>query len=294
MSQSIDKALITQFSDMVHNETQQMKARLRPYVQIKKMEGDNFAYDGLGSVEDQELTGRINKVEFSDIEHNRRKIAKRRFVVTLPIDGDDVEGMLLNPENDYAKAVVAAMERRFDRVAVEAAFADVRTGREFENTVTFANDGGLTVDATAGLTYEKLLEINQNFLDNEVGCDMPEKFWLSVTGDEHTALMKEAELTSGDFVRSMAIEQGEMIKAAGMNLIKYGANVKNPLFPEISSERNLIAASARGICVGIAKEIDLKIQERSDYVDVTQVQAIFTLGAVRTEGALIQKVRVTA
>lgn len=294
MPQSIDKHLITQFSDMVHNEAQQMKARLRPYVEIKKMDGDNFAYDGLGSVESQELTGRVNKVEFADIEHNRRKIAKRRFVVTLPIDGDDVEGMLLDPQSMYAKVIVAEMERRFDRVVIDAAFADIRTGREFENTVTFADDGGLTVDATAGLTYEKLLEISENFIDNEVGTEMPEKFWLSITGAEHTALMKENELTSGDFTRQYAIENGEMVRAAGHHLIKYGAGVKNPLFPDVSSERNLIAASSRAFCVGIAKEIDLKIQERSDYVDVTQVQAIFTLGAVRTEGALVQKVRVTA
>lgn len=296
MGQSVDNALITQFSDMVHNETQQLKARLRPYTFIKKLSGDNFAYDGLGSVESKELKGRVVKTEFNDIEHLRRKIAKRRFVVTLPIDGDDVEGMLLDPQGQYAKAVVAAMERRFDRVAMEAAFADVRTGREFENTIDFATDGGLTVDATAGLTYEKLLEITQNFTDNEVGCEIPEKFFMSITGKEHTSLMGEAELTSGDFSRQFAIDKGQMVNAAGYDLIKYGANVKNPIV-ELNSagtERHLVAASERAICVGIAKEIELKIQDRPDYVDVKQVQAIFTLGAVRTEGALIQKVRVTA
>jgi hypothetical protein len=293
MGQSIDKALITQFSDMVHNEAQQMKARLRPYVQIKKMEGDVFAYDGLGSVEAQELSGRVNKTEFNDIEHNRRKIAKRRFVVTLPIDGNDLEGMLLNPQGEYAKAVVAAMERQFDRVVIQAAFADVMTGREFDNAVTFDSEG-TTVDATAGLTYEKLLEIGENFIDNEVGCEIPEQFFLSITGSENTALMGENELTSGDYTRQFAVEKGELVKAASFDLIKYGANAKNPILPVASGERNLIAASSRGICVGISKEIELKIQDRPDYVDVKQIQAIFTLGAVRTEGSLIQKVRVTA
>ena len=295
MVQSVDKALITQFSDMVHNEAQQLKARLRPYVQIKKMEGDHFAYDGLGSVESQELFGRVNKTEFGDIEHNRRKIAKRRFSITLPIDGDDVEGMLLDPQGEYAKAVVASMERRFDRVVMDAAFSDVLTGRDFDTSVTFANDGGLTVDATAGLTYEKLLEINQNFTNNEVGNEIPESFFLSISGKEQTALMGEAELTSGDYTRQFGIEKGQLQNAAGLDLIKYGASVSNPVIPLSSggTERYLVAASRRAMCVGIAKEIELKIQPRPDYVDVMQVQAIFTLGAVRTEGALIQKVRTT-
>lgn len=68
------------------------------------------------------------------------------------------------------------MERQFDRVGVEAAFADVQTGREFDTTVTFAADGGTTINATAGLVYERLLEIRKFWRNNEVGNDMPEKY----------------------------------------------------------------------------------------------------------------------
>ncbi len=295
MGQSVDKALITQFSDMVHNEAQQLTARLRPYAIIKKMDGDNMAYDGLGAVESRELTGRYNKTVFADIEHSRRKIARRRFEVTLPIDAHDVEGMLLDPHGEYAKAVVAAMERRFDRVIMEAAFADVLAGREFGSTVTFDSES-LTVDATGGLTYEKLLEIEENFTNNEVGTEMPVQKLLTISGGEHTALMGESELTSGDFTRQFAIEKGQMVNAAGYNLIKYGASVNNPILPLNAggTERFLLAAAERAFCVGIGKEIDIQIKDRPDYVDVKQVQAIFTLGAVRTEGKLVQKVRVTA
>lgn len=295
MGQSVDKALITQFSDMVHVEAQQIKSRLRPYTIQKKMSGDIWAYDGLGSIEAQELSGRYNKVSFADIEHNRRKLAKRRFSVTLPIDGDDVEGMLLDPQQEYAQAVVRAMERVYDRVVLESAFADVLTGRDFDTTVTFANDGGLTVDATAGLVYEKLLEMEQNYIDNEVGIDMPENKFLTISGDEHTDLMGEIELVSGDYTRQFAVERGSIQRALDYDLIKYGDSVASPLIPRnaAGTERELICATQRAFCVGISKEISLKIQERSDYVDVTQVQAIFTLGSVRTEGKLVQKVRAT-
>lgn len=293
MVQSIDQALITEFSDSVHHEAQQMNSKLRPYVMTKQMSGDVFAYDGLGRVEARELTGRINPVVFDDIDHNRRKLARRRFAVTLPIDSSDVRGALQDVDGEYAKTVVAALQRETDRVIQAAAFADVLTGRDFENTVTFTADGGLTVDATSGLTYEKLLEIKQNFMDNDVDAMQRGGSFLQITGDEHTALMGEVELTSGDFSRAFVVDQGEISKALGMDLIHFAAGVSNPIIPVASSERALIAATKGAICLGISKEISIDIKERDDYHEVTQVEAIMEIGAVRTEGELVQKVRVS-
>lgn len=294
MVQSIDNALITEFSEMVHHAAQQKQSRLKPYAMIKQMNGDVFAYDGLGTVNAREVLGRNVPATFDDISHNRRKISRRRFVVNLPVDSSDVRGALLNPDSEYAQACAAAMLREYDRVIVDAAFADVSTGREFDTTVTFANDGGLTVDATSGLTYEKVLEIKQNFMDNEVGIDSDEKLFMTITGDEHTDLMGEAELISGDYTRQFAVEGGDISNALGMDLVKFGAGVTNPIFATSGGERALIAASSRAMCVGVSKEMSIKVTERDDYIETHQVQVIMELGAVRTEGALIQKVRVTA
>lgn len=293
MPQSIDNALITEFSDMVHQEAQQMTSKLKPYVKLKQMNGDVFAYDGLGRVEAREVTGRNVPATFDDITHNRRKISRKRFVVNLPVDSSDVRGALLNPDSEYATACAAAMMREYDRVIYNAAHADVQTGRDFDTTVTFANDGGRTVDATGGLTYEKLLEIKQNFMDDEVD-DVNDKFFLTITGDEHTALMQEIELISGDYTREFVVEGGSITKALGMDLISFGANAPQPIIPVVSSERALVAASSRGICVGVSREMSIKIEERPDMIETHQVQVVMELGAVRTEGALVQKVRTTA
>jgi len=293
-TQTQDNLLITQFSDMLHVKAQQIRARLRPFVQIKPMIGDRFAYDGLGAVEAREVNGRIVKTTFDDIEHLRRRIRRRRFVVTLPIDASDVRGMLLDPQGAYAEACIRGMERVFDRVGIEASFADVATGREFDTTVTFAGDGGLTVDATAGLTYEKLLEIRKNWRNNDVGTDIPEQLLLLVTGTEEEALMKETELTSGDFSRQFVVDQGEMARAVGLQLLIYGADVPNPLLAVNSTTRDNIALTGRGICYGLSKEMKISVDDRPDYIETKQVQIIGELGAVRTEGILVQKVQTTA
>jgi len=294
MANEIDDALIIQYSDMIHVKAQQIRARLRPHVRIKKMTGDLWAYDGLGTVEASEVVGRIQKTVFSSIDHLRRKIRRRRFEVTLPIDESDVRGVLLNPESEYAEATVRAMERVFDRVGIEAAFADVNTGRDFDTTVTYANDGGTTVDATAGLTYEKLLEIRKNFTNNEVGNDVPETLLFLITGTEEEALMKETELTSGDFSRQFVVDKGRMTRAVGVDLIIYGASIQNPLLAVNAGTRDNIAMSSRGLCYGMSVDLKLKIDDRPDYIETTQVQAIIQLGAVRTEGVLLQKVQTTS
>ena len=294
MVESIDKNLIIEFSDMVHQEAQQLTSRLKPHLMVKQMSGDVFAYDGLGRVDAREVTGRNVPATFDDIAHNRRKIRRRRFVINLPIDESDVRGLLLNPGSEYARAVAAGMLRQYDRVAYEAAFADVLTGRDFETTVTAATDGVVTVDATAGLTYEKMLEIRQNFWDADVGLDANETIYGTITGKENTQLMGEEELTSGDFTRNFVVEKGSVTQALGMSLVPFAASVPNPIITSASGVRSLLFASNRGICLGVSKEMSIKIQERNDLIETSQIQVIAEIGAVRTEGVLVQKVNVTA
>jgi len=289
----IDNALITQFSDSVHVAAQQMKARLRDAVIVKPMMGDIFAYDGLGAVEAVEQIGRHQPGVFSDANHTRRKIARRRFTLTLPIDASDVRGALLNPQSEYAGACARAMERVFDRIVVEAMFAAVLTGRDMGTSVTFANDDGDTINATAGTTYEKLLETTRLFLDDDVGTDVPERMILGISGDEHEDLMLDTELISGDFTRQYAVEKGRMIQAAGYDLKHFAAAATNPILAVSAGVRDCFAMSARAMCVGMSKEMALTIERRPDLVETTQVQIVFELGAVRTEGKLIKKFQTT-
>ena len=291
--ETMDNLLTTQFSDMLHVKSQQIRARLRPYVTIKQMTGAVYAYDGLGIIEAQEVAGRIQKTVFSDIDHLRRKISRRRFTVTLPIDDIDVAAILINPEGEYAGATIRAMERVFDRVAVQSMFASVSTGRDFDTTVAYAADGGFTVNATGGTTYETLLEVKQNFIDADVGNDIPERLVMGITGDEHTDLMSETELTSGDFSRQYVVDQGDIVKACGIDVVKFAANANTPILDVNSGTRDCFVMSSRGICMGLSKDMTIKIQPRPDYVDVKQVQIVGILGAVRTEGVLMQKFQTT-
>ena len=293
MSAQIETAQVIQFSSAVHLAAQQMKARFATMFPVKQLVGKSFAYDGIGSIEAQELTGRFNRVNFSDLKVTRRKIGRRRFSLTLPIDGDDVSKVLMNQEAEYAQACSMAMARVYDRIGIEASLATVYTGEDMDTAVSFATDGGQTVTATTGLTYEKLLEAIQNFIDADVGNDMVESFVFCISGDEHTALMKELELTSGDYTRTSNVDKGAIQEAVGLKLIKFAANSTSPILSVSGGVRDCIAMSSRGLCYAMPKQFELIVQDRADLVQTKQVQVNWTLGAVRTEGVLVQKVTTT-
>lgn len=294
MTANIDNALVIQFSEQVHVKAQQMKSRLRDSTEQKMVKGQDYAYEDIGSLEAIEIVSRHQPTVGQDIAHGRRRIRMREFRATIYLDKKDQLETLIDPQRNYAQAVARALYRKYDAISVEAAFADVATGKDFSTTLTFAQDGGLTVDATSGLVYEKLLEINENFIDNDVGTDEVEDYFLTVTGEDHTDLMGETELTSGDFVRSFSVEKGKMVQAAGLELKHFAGNAAVPIIPVVSAQRSLIAASKRGICVGISEELSIEIDKRPDLNNLTQVQASMFMGAVRTEGKLVQKVTTTA
>lgn len=283
----------TQFNDMMHIKAQQKQSRLRPYVTEMDFKGEDMAYDGLGQVEARELQGRFNLTIFDDLEHFRRQITSRAFVVTLPIDAADVEKRLTDPQGEYAAACVRALERAYDRVVYDAMFASVKTGRSFGTTVTASSDGVLTVNATAGLTLAKLLETKKNFLDGEVGVDEDVPYAIGISGDEHSTLLQIDQLVNTRYTGTMRLENGRIKDGMGSEFIVFGGAVNNPLLTVSGGVRSNFVLARGGIAVGMQRNWSIEVAPRPDYVKVTQVQITGVLGAVRTEGKLVQKLTTT-
>lgn len=293
---SISEAAFIQFNDNFHERVQQKKSRLQPYCKMQVIKGKFATYDGIGTLELTPISGRFAPIEFSDLEFNRRKISKARFGLAVGIDKNDVENMLTDPHSPIIAQLAAAAQRQIDRIAYAAMFASVVTGEDLNTTVTAANDGVVTVDATAGLTYEKLLEIHENFIDNEVGNDGDIRVCMGITGNEHTDLMSELELTSGDYSREYVVDKGRIQSAAGIELVRFagdGVGGANPILTESGGVRTSFAMAEGALVLGIARQWSIKVQDRNDMYDTDQIVISGVLGAVRTEGKLIQKVTST-
>ena len=292
---AVDTALITQFSNLLHVEAQQMKTRLMGKCQVIPMTGDEFAYDGTGQVEARTVNERNPLISPVNPDFGRRQMTRDRIVVELIVDNRDVRGMFENPNSKLVRDCMYAIYRKADKIGITSMFADVLTGRRFDTTVTYAGDGGKTVNATAGFTYAKLLEIKENYSGYEVGNDMPENILLGISEQEETDLFNITQLTSGDFTRQYVVEKGKIVQALGMDIIVFGGQVANPQLAVASGVRDCFAVTNLGLVYGMSKDFSVKvIPDYPGYVESTYIQVLGEIGAVRTDGLRTQKVQTTA
>ena len=292
MSQ-LDTVQVNIFNAMVDVKEQQKTTRLSPIVESVQIAGEAWFYDDLGDVESRRENGLNADLQFTEIATGRRKMTRERIYTALIVDEFEVQGMLTDPKGKLAEACVYGHERERDRVIYDAMFGTVYTGKAGTTATTFANDGGLTaIDATSGLTYEKLLEIKQNLIDNEVESGV---IYLGITGDEHTDLMGEQELTNGDYSRQFVVDRGEIQVAAGITLIKFGASVTNPILETVGGERISFAAIPGSMVFGIGAQRVVESYKHPLKVDSTIIKVVETVGAVRKKvnGGRLQKIRLT-
>lgn len=291
---SINNALIRQFSDRFHVTAEQTMSLLAHSVDVRAMTGDDFAYDRFGSLESSETIGRLQPVNLTDVDISRRQLTRQRHTLPVAFDSNDLDATLTDPKGQAAIGMVAAFNRTKDRTIVNACFADVKTGRNFTNTTTFLEDGGSVTDATGGLTYEKLLEIKRKFKSKNVDI---KDITLAISDEEEERLMQENKLTSRDFVTEYPIEGRMMRRVLDMRLVIFASDDKNPILNVENGVRDCIAIAQTpthsGMLLGVSKEINIKIQERPDLIDTTQIIGGYTIGAMRTEGALVQKIQTT-
>ena len=299
MSLTIDQSLVIQFGEMVHLLAQQMGSRLKGRVEEVSVRGNQFTYERLNQVQAIEVTTRHAETVAQDIEHSRRGGTMRDFRATLLLDQFDDLQVLIDPSRDYASAVARAMMRQYDRLVLTNALATVFTGRNLATPVSAVADGVLTVPADAtGLTFDKLVEVRQNFINNDVGTDLQEDLYIAITGTQHADLMKEAELTSRDFTSfgssnmmgETVIDRGQITKALGMNIIVFAANDSNPMLAKTSTTRHCIAFAKSGLVVGMNKDISVRVDNRPDKNNAQQVQASIFFDAIRAEGVKVQQV----
>ncbi len=295
--QTLETQYVVEFAKQVHVLAQEKMSKLLPFVKMQDFNGEDFGYDRFGLLADQEIVERFQPIQLQDASWDRRWMAPRFFAVAVGVDGKDIEKMMRNPGQELAEGCVNALMRRKDRIILQAATATVNTGKSAASTtpVTFANDGGLTIDATGGFGFGTLQTIKQNFVDNAVATETETDVALTVDGKRLAALLGEIELTSFDYATEKPIAAGTMGQAYGMKLIPFASGVQtyDPILAETSGERTLIALAEDGI-VFAKGIISIRIEKRIDMFNTpTQIIAEMAVAAMRTEGSRVQAITVS-
>lgn len=292
---SWDTVQVTEFNSMLDVKEQQMTSRLLPLAIRKGISGDDFAYDGLTEFQAYHANGANPDIQPTTAVFTRRKMSRDRVVVTIITDDKNIRGMLTDPSSELAVLCIAATERETDRVIYDAMFATVYTGRNFGTEVSYSTDGVTSVDATSGMTYEVLLALRANFIDAEVGNQGMVPIAIGISGDEHTDLMSEVELTNRDYTSEYVLNNGIITRALGMDLIAFGAgsSIVDPILETVSGERISFACAQKGVAVGISLERKVEVKDYPTKIETKIINVIKELGAVRTQGVRLQRIRLT-
>jgi hypothetical protein len=303
ISPNYDQAALQSFNDSFFELAQQTQSMLEssPAVIHLASKGKTSNFARIGRLELVETNTRNPDKIFSDYAVDNRQLTKRRFTRTVQIDAKyDINELLKDPTSDILKQLVNAKARVIDRVIVSSAIGAVLTGAPdaAPTSTSAATDGVITVDASAGLTYEKIQEITQNFINNELQYSMFKGSVLAISGKENTALMGETEFISSDFISGRPVEAGVQMNAGCYSIVMFagsvngGITVTNPILPEGTTLRDCVVLAPDSVAISMELNL-LDVQRSATKVNSYDITIDLWLNGMRTEGVRVQKVQTT-
>jgi len=303
ISPSLDQGQLQNFNDSFFQLAQQEKSMLEasPAVMYLPSKGKVNNMARIGRLELIEVNARNPDKQFGDYALDNRQLTKRRFTLTVQIDAKyDINELIKDPTSDILKQLVNAKGRTIDRVIVAAAVGAVLTGSPDAalTSTSAATDGVITVDASAGLTYEKIQEVTQNFINNDLGYSLIKGSVLCISGAENTDLMSEVEFISNDYISGSPVSDGMQTKAGTYGIVMFagsvtgGITVTNPILPEGTTLRDCVVLAPESVAVSM--EIGkLDVTRSATKVNSNDITIDLWLNAMRTEGVRVQKVQTT-
>lgn len=298
---AISEADKISFQAKLHAALGQMKPRLFGSVMSEVMEGAETYIQGVGTLTSRKINETNPTSNPQEANFWRRQCVTERSVVEVIVDNKEARQLITSPTSALVQECIKAAYRDMDKTGVTAAFADVKYGRLGASTITFASDGGRTINATGGITYDLWRDIIEYFHEKEIGLDDQKQILFACTEQEVEQLLKLSQLTSRDFERafmaSFSGPNGTMDSANGIRIIQYGSDPDgmDPILDVNSGTRDCIALTNTGLEYRVGGNLELDVVETKEtYIDSTIIRVKFDVGAVRVRGAEITKFQTTA
>ncbi len=213
MSQQITTAMVDMFSANVFHLAQQKGSRLRQYARKESQNAESAFYDRIGARTTRRKEGRHSDVQYDDTPHSRRMVTMEDFYSADLVDKSDKLRTIMNPENEYAKAIGMALGRRIDEIFIEGALGAAYGGKKGTQVVNLP-DSQKVVAFKSGETTGSLLNIptlravRKKFKQAEVIMD-GEKLVFVYAAQQADDLLGNTEVTSADYNSVKALVNGE-------------------------------------------------------------------------------------
>ena len=282
-----------QYATTVMLLLQQRGSRLRGKMSERSDYQGNQAspVDQIGNIEMQAVTTRFGVIGRVDPTLSRRWVQPSDFDLNQLFDTFDDLKILSDPKGKYVINAVQAAGRQMDRTMIEAFFGDASIGVNGGSTVTFANDGGTTIDvnegaaSNTGLTVAKLRAAKKTLMANEVDLEF-DRLFVGVNAEAHDSLLQEAQVVSTDFNDKPVLVEGKLTRFMGFDF------VHTELFGvDGSSFRRLPAWADSGMHFALWEDVKTDVSERKDLTSIPwQAYIKMSIGSTRIEGKKIVEI----
>ena len=210
--------------------------------------------DALGDF--TEITQRKQANAFDDPVIRNRHGYTRTFFKTLPIDKSlDVLQLVADPTSAFMASLVALFNRWADRQIIAAALGNVVQGAPDAagNSITFANEGGITIDGSAGFSKDIIDEITTNAINSNIPDEEIHRSVLCVSGQENADLSNIPNLVNKLYTTTEDRNKQIVYGVDGMAIKHFAgsrtgaATVANPVLPEAASKRTCVWLAPRAV-----------------------------------------------
>lgn len=276
MPQTITNAFVQQFDATIRMLSQQKESRLEATVFDRgSVTGESFTANLLAPIEDTpENNIRHGDTVWSDTVHSTRVALMQDFYQALPVDRNDLPKLMANPTGSYSDALVAAWNRRKDRII----WAALTGNSQLKNGTTVAMPAGQKIAAaSAGFTKAKLIFTRKLFRKNEADNHNGEEMYIAYTSDMLEDVMSDTTLTSADHLAVKMLQDGDLAsKWMGFNWVPYESITK------VGNTFTTAAWTKSSVHRGTGYT-EGKASPRPDKKDLTQVSMAGSYGATRVD-----------
>lgn len=213
MSQQITTAMVDQFSANVFHLAQQEGSRLREFARNETQNAESAFWDRIGARKSRRKQGRHSDVIYDDTPHSRRMVTMEDFYSADLVDKEDKIRTIMDPENEYAKAIAMALGRDMDETIIEGALGNAYGGKKGTQVVALP-DSQKVVAFVSGETTGSLLNIAtlrkvRKKAKQSEAMKEGEKWVFVYAAQQADDLLGTTEVTSADFNTVRALVNGE-------------------------------------------------------------------------------------
>lgn len=183
--------------------------------------------------------------------------------------------MLIDPQSDYAINAAWALGRSIDDAIIET-FANTAYAGKAGGTATIFTAANIVSAGATRLTLQKLLDAK--LLLDKADVDPNEARYIAITATQLSDLLNISEIKDADYNTVRALVRGEVDTFLGFKFI-----ICNRLATNAAGHRIIPMWVRSGTLLALSKDINTRMNERSDKSYATQVYACMSIGATRME-----------